>query len=212
MGRRRTGQPHGPLQPFQGHHEWHSWHLARVKAITRLTMELENFPVILPLIHYVCPLHAGESTERTSIGRRCWLVSCIDLGNGFHHSHTNLYNSAHDLQPSVIFAQSSFVNSSSTPPASLPVPISTMVHHHMRNRRGGTQGGSSHSPALHSHDSASPTSSAENPHQRNFVGQYLDTRSGGGRASLHSSRREAAALHTATFPLPLHPVPHTTQF
>lgn len=82
----------------------------------------------------------------------------------------------------------------------------------MRSRRGGTRGESSCSPTFPSPDSASPASPADNLHPHNFVGRYPDTRSGRGKAWLHSSGREAATVRTATFPLPPHPAPHTMQF
>jgi len=153
-----------------------------------------------------------EPNECTNIGHRCWLVSCINLGNGFHHSHTNLCNSSHNLQPCITSSHSSSINSPSIPADLLPVPIATMLCHRMRSRRGGTNDRSSRCPPLPIPNSTSLASSAENPHQHSFAGQYQDTRSGRDRAGLHSSSREAAAVHTTTFPLPLHPTPHTTQF
>jgi len=87
-----------------------------------------------------------------------------------------------------------------------------MVRHRMRNRRSGTRGGSSRFFALHSHHSASAASSAENPCQFSAVDHYPNTRSGRGRACLHCSRCDEAAMHITTFPLPPHHIPHTTQF
>lgn len=61
-----------------------------------------HYAIPPPLLHCVCPSQAAAPCSRTVTGCRCWLLSCIDLGNGFHYSQTRLCN----LAP----AQTSFVH------------------------------------------------------------------------------------------------------
>lgn len=153
-------------------------------------MEPTNYYVIpLPLSHCVCPPRAGEPNVCIVTGSWCSLLSCIDLGNRFHHSHTHLYNLAQVHASSVNSPQSSSAILATITPTFNP----TMVCHCMWSRRGGTRGGSSHSPAMSSPNLVSPTSSADN-------------------TNLHGTRRGDEAVCITNFPLPLHPTPYTTQF
>lgn len=175
------------------------------RAMSCLTMAPDHNPGILPLFHCTCPLQVAEPTERTSTGRHCWIVCCLDSGNGYHHSQTIICNSTPVLQHFDSSVQNSHVYSPSAYPDSFSAPLSTMVRHSMLSRRDGTRGGNSRSEARHRSISDSLTSVAENPH-------YPNTRSGWGRAGLHCSGRNEAAVRTAPFPLPLHQVPHTMKF
>lgn len=113
-------------------------HYSRGRAMPCLTMAPDHNPGILPLFHCACPPQAAEPTERTSTGRRCWIVCCLDSGNGYHHSQTILCNSAPVLQHSDSYVQNSPVYSPSTYLDSFSAPLSTMVRHRMLSKRGGT--------------------------------------------------------------------------
>ena len=81
-----------------------------------------------------------------------------------------------------------------------------MVRHHMRSRRGGIRGGSSHPQTdLNPEPTASsPSPEFHNP-QRNGVGRYPSTRSGWGHARTSGVIHGDFVVHSTNFPLPLHP-------
>lgn len=60
-------------------------------STTFIAMEPTVHHTILPpLLHCVFPPQAAKPCSRTVIGIRCWLLSCLDLGNGFQYSHSSL--------------------------------------------------------------------------------------------------------------------------
>ena len=92
-----------------------------------------------PLLHCSCPPQAPEPSSPKVTGHRCWLASCVDFGNGHHHSHCKFSQ--------LIFSHPIFVsllNSSTIIPTENLSRNTVMVRHHMRSCREGTQGGSEH--------------------------------------------------------------------
>lgn len=67
---------------------------SRGRAMSCLTMVSDHNLGILPLFHCACPPQVAKPIERTSTGRRCWIVCYLDSSNGYHHSQTILCNSA----------------------------------------------------------------------------------------------------------------------
>lgn len=157
-----------------------------------------------PLLHCNCPPQAAEPCSHTVTGGSCWLVSCVDFGNGYHYSHCRLCNLT-SAQPSPI---PPLLNSSAISPSENLARHSVMVRHHMRSRKGGTRGGCARPQAMPSPEPAAPSPSPKlsYPHS-SVLGKYPNTRSGRGGAQFPGGGR-----NTANFPLPPHPAPHSTQF
>lgn len=132
-----------------------------------------------PLLHSICPPQAVEPCSRTITESRCWLLSCVDLGDGYHFSHTRLCN----LTPT----QTSFAHPLLSHSAIFLIDSSALntsmahIRHQMHSRRGGCRGGGIRPPATPSLDSASPSPSPNIPNPYgSFSGWYLDTHSGQG--------------------------------
>jgi len=138
-------------------------------------------------------------------------MSCVDLGNGHHYSHSRLCNLT-STQTSPVHP---LLNSLAITSTENSAWHSTMarIHHRMRSRRGGSWGGSIRPPETPSHDSVSPSPSPKIPYPHSSVsGRYPDTCSGWGRAQLPRVCRRDVIVHKANFPLPPHPAPQSTQF
>lgn len=190
-----------PLNEFEGRNRHNSHSHGTCRAFCNSS----------PLAPLCLPPQAAEPCSCTITGSRCWLLSCIDLGNGFHYSHSSLCN-LDQAQTSSVHSLCRYSTNPSAANLALN-PAMARIQHRMRSRRGGTRGGIIRPPTSPSSDSDSPDSSADNanPHS-SFYGHYPDTRSGRGRARLQGIGWRDAAVHTADFPLPPHPAPHTTQF
>ena len=65
-----------------------------------------------PMLHSICPPQAAEPCSCIVMGSRCWILNCVDLGNGYHFSHTRLCN--------LTLAQTSFTHSLLSHSANLP--------------------------------------------------------------------------------------------
>lgn len=169
-----------------------------------------------PLINCSCPSQAAEPSYRTVTRRHCWLLSCVDVGNGYHFSQTT-HCKLKQAQNPFVFPQNNHTsssNSSASPSVSSEINL-VMAHIQrcMRSRRGGSRGGSIRPPATPNLESASPSPSPSNTHSHGtFFSKYPDTRNGRGRSQLQGDCRTNATVHTANFPLPPHPSPHMTQF
>lgn len=169
----------------------------------------DHSAVFPPLLNSTFPPQAAEPCSRIVTGSRCWLLSCVDVGNGYHFSQTINFN----LIPAQNSSALPLNNHSSDTPSNSSVTIMMRIRHHMRSRRGVGRGRSIHPPAMPSPESSSPSSSPVLSHlHSSFSGRYPDTRNGRGWAQLQGVRRMDAAVHTTNFPLPPHPAPHTTQF
>ena len=103
-----------------------------------------NF-VFPPLINSTFPPQVAEPCSRTITGSRCWLLSCMDVGNGYHFSQTIhcKLNNSHNPFVFPLNSHSSPRNSSTSPSVSSEINIViARIQHRMHSRRGGSHGGS----------------------------------------------------------------------
>lgn len=172
-----------------------------------------SFP---PLINYSCPPQAAELSSHTITGRCCWLLCCVDLGNGYHFSQMT-HSELNCAQNPYVF----LLNNHSIPrnPSASPInnfDINTVMartRHRVHSRRGGSRGGRIHPHATPRLELASPSSSPSINHSHGtFSGRHPATHSGRVHSQAHGSRRGNAATQTANLPLPPHPFQHMFQF
>ena len=110
---------------------------SRDPDIVCLDMEPSN-PSVFPPSLSICPPQVGNPCSRTATRSRCWLLCCVDLGNGHHYSHSRLCPLNLAQTPSV----HTFLSFPAFYPAEFPFHHIDMVRHRMRSRRGGTHDGS----------------------------------------------------------------------
>lgn len=175
-------------------------------------MEVPRFiPSVSPLLCCIYSPLAFEPSLRTATSHPYWIVCCVDFGNGFHHSHSSLYfliSAQND--PFAIHIPSANTPSVIAPPVTdrLASDIS-LVRDHMRSRRGGTRGGSSHPPIEHA--TSSPSHELHHPPTLG-EGRYPNTRHGRDRACSLGFAHGEFSVHSENFPPPLQSAPHSAQF
>lgn len=112
----------------------------RGTSTTFIVMEpAEHHTILPPLLHCACPPQAAIPRSHTATGSRCWLLSCLDLDNGFHYSHSSLCNLSQDQTSPVHSLHRNSTNPSAT---NLSLnPAMARIRHRMRSRCGGTHEG-----------------------------------------------------------------------
>lgn len=109
-------------------------------------------PSVCPPSFSIFPLQARNPCSRTVTGRRCWLLCCIDFGNGYHYSHSR-HCPLNLVQEPFVHSRLSFQASNS--PELLSRHIA-MVRHRTRSRRGGNRGGNARSQVAQSSEPPPP--------------------------------------------------------
>lgn len=199
---------------------------SRLKAMANIS---NNSLSISPL-DCSYPPQAEDPNTHTVARRRCWLLCCVDLGNGHHFTHSThcALNFTHKSSPSspintrnprvndILYASNSGHDSVILSQKSNNHPIGhamTWIRHRMHSRSRSNRGCSTRPTTQPTPDSKTPVCS---PSFRQFRGHlsenYLHTRSGRGRAHIHGACRVNATTQMTIPPVLPHPSYHTTQF
>lgn len=170
---------------------------------------------IPPLLNCSCPPQATKLSSHTIIGRRCLILSYVDLGNGFHFSQTPHYVMNYAQNSSALFLNSHFSPRDIFVSPTTNSEINTFMArtcHRLRSRRGGSRGSNIYPlqrPTLNLLLLSLPLLPLI-PVVPSL--KYPDTCSGRGRSQAHGAQRVNTSTQTDNLPTPPHPSHHTNQF
>lgn len=181
-------------------------------------------PPILPPLHCNCLLAAAEPRSRTTTGRRCQILCCIEMVEGAHFSH-NLFCCFRTAASPLNSASDHHIPHSPTSTGHSiphPAPPSTRrtnsnqvnmprLWHRMRCRRGNIKGRATRPPSL-SLSASTPLDSSSPLTAAHFTGRYPATHSGRGHAQTIGSRHAADTHQAPDASIPTMQPYHSTQF